>query len=249
MKSFLAGLKSLVKGKGASPSWAYQERRTTVRLLCQFDVDGKTGSSKKFQGQIVDMGLKGMKLRTFEQLAAGDSVFITYPVPILTVPKDTLRCRVLWTRSRSRDFVVFAGLAYDESEAEMSKSWVKYLLKQLGFSRENIYQKRTYSRAECFVPARMVYGPNPGVDGTLYNLGVGGALIEAAAAVQTGTSVDLLIGPYEDLPQFALKGRLVNRREEARRHLHGVEFSDLSPKQLRHVEKYLFHLLRQQWTE
>ncbi len=247
-KGFLDGLKALVKSK-APEDWDYRERRELVRLECLYDIHGKTAAGKKFQGQIVDMGMKGMKLRTFEQVKAGDILSITYPVPILEIPMDTVVCKVLWTQTRPRDYVLFAGLGYAEDEKAMSRSWVKYLLKQLGFSKEKIFQKRKYVRAECFVPARILYKPGQWVEGKLYNLGVGGALIEAAAPIETGDPLEINIGPFEDLPGFSISGTAVCRREESRRHLHGIEFGDPNASQLRNLGKYLFFLLRHQWTE
>lgn len=250
LKSLLDGLKALVvKPAGREEEWDYGERRELIRLECMFDIDGKTQSGKKFKGQIVDMGMKGMKLRTFEQVKRGETLLITYPVPILEIPMDTVSCKVAWTQTRSRDYVMFAGLLYAEDEKAMARSWIKYLLKQLGFSREKIFQKRKYVRAECFVPARMRYGGDRPVEGKLYNLGVGGALIDAAAPLQVGMDVELTIGPYEELPEFTVTGKLATRREEARRFLHGVEFQQLDDPQARAMGKYLFLLLRQQWTE
>jgi c-di-GMP-binding flagellar brake protein YcgR len=248
-KGFLDGLKGLIR-TSAPEDWDYTERRQLIRLECQYDIEGKTAAGKKFKGQIVDMGLKGMKLRTFEQLKAGDLLAITYPVPILEIPNDTISCKVMWTQTRPRDYVLFAGLGYAEDEKSMARSWVKYLLKQLGFSKELIYQKRRYVRAECFVPAQMMYpGNHLPIDGRLYNLGVGGALVEFAAPLDEGAQVELRVGPYEDLPRFALPGRLVSRRAEARRFLHGIEFGQLSSAQTIVLGKYLFFLLRHQWTE
>jgi hypothetical protein len=247
-KGFLDGLKGLVQSK-APEDWAYTERRELIRLECLFEIEGRNAQGRKFQGQIVDMGLKGMKLRTFEPLKRGDLISITYPVPILEVSLDTVRCKVLWTQPRSRDFVLFVGLVYAEDEKTMARSWIKYLLKQLGFSKERIYQKRKYARAECFVPAKMVYGAGKVVEGRLFNLGVGGALVEAAAPLEDGEKIELHVGPYEELPAIYLPGRLVSRRSEARRFLHGVEFSDLNASQARSLGRYLFFLLRHQWTE
>ena len=174
-KGFLDGFRALVKSS-APEDWNYTERRDLVRLECQYEIDGRTQNGKKFKGQIVDMGMKGMRLKTFEQVKSGEILLITYPVPILEVPMDTIQCKVLWTQTRQRDFVLFAGLGYAEDEKTMARSWVKYLLKQLGFSKEKIYQKRKYVRAECFVPVQMIYGDGKPVEGRLYNLGVGGSL-------------------------------------------------------------------------
>lgn len=249
IRELLDGLVSFIGLKGGNRNWKYDERRELVRLRCKYEVIGKTLTGKKFKGYIIDMGLKGMKLHTFEQLRKGETVDITYPVPILEVPKDTVRCTVQWSRTRPRDYVIFAGLLYSEDDRQMSKSWVKYLLRQLGFSKSNIYQKRKYARAECFVPAQILGSSGSKVKGTLFNLGVGGALVEAAAPLDVGEEVELTIGPYESLSQFAISGKLVNRQSEAKRYLHGIEFPHLTSYHLRNLEKYLFHLLRQQWTE
>ncbi|MBI3926264.1 MAG: PilZ domain-containing protein [Armatimonadetes bacterium] len=248
LKGFLNGLKALVRSNPAD-GWDYGDRRSLVRLQCHFDIEGRSEAGKKFKGQIVDMSLKGMKLRGFEQLKAGDTVFITYPIPILEISMDTVKCRVLWVRNRARDFVTFAGLAYAEDDRAMSQSWVKYLLRQLGFSPDRIYEKRKYVRAECFVPAEVVYGPGKLIKGRLYNLGVGGALIEAPGALEPDGRVEVRIGPFEELPRFSLNGRVVNRRPEARSYLYGIEFGDVPPTRLKSLGDYLFFLLRNQWTE
>src|SRR5690606_36072760 len=134
-----------------------------------------THKGKKHQGVIVDMSLKGMKLRGFAPLKKGDEVVVTYSTEILDVTHQSIRCNVLWVRKRERDFIVFAGLGYAEDDATMAGSWVKHLLKMLGFQRDVIREKRKFVRAECFIPVDFIYGHGKKYEGRLYNLGVGGA--------------------------------------------------------------------------
>lgn len=246
-KGLLDGLKALVLG-GQDEDWDYGERRKLIRLQCHYDVEGRV-DRKKIEGKIVDMGLKGMKFRTFAQLKKGDTVEITYPVPILEVQNQTVRCEVLWVRKRDRDFVLFAGLLYSEDDRVMGESWIKYLLKQLGFSKDLIHQKRKSVRADCFVPADVVYAAGKALKGRLYNLGVGGALVEVPGGLEKGTAVELRIGPFEDLPRFAINGVVATGRQEARNHLHGVEFQNVTDGQVVRLGQYLFFLLRNQWCE
>lgn len=245
LKKLFQGLRSLRRGD-QDPDWQYDERRDLVRIRCHYDVDYKFGD-KKHHGQIVDMSLGGMKLRCFQPPKVGDTVDITYMVPAVNIQNQTVPCKVQWVRSRERDFVQFVGLSYDADDEVLRKSWVKMVLKQLGFSSEKIFQRRKYVRAECFVPVRVVYQRVNVFEGRLYNLGAHGALIEGQTALPEGELVELQIGPFEELPQFEVTGRVVQHYSQHMNHMLGVEFSELSSNSAKQLSVYLRHLLLNHW--
>ncbi|MCA9792524.1 MAG: PilZ domain-containing protein [Candidatus Eremiobacteraeota bacterium] len=246
-KALLAGLRALVEGRG-DQDWDFLERRELIRIRCHYDVEFSV-KGKKHKGSVVDMGMQGMKLRCFAPLKKGEEVSVTYPIEILDACHQTIRCKVLWVRKRDRDFVTFAGLGYNEEDQIMSKSWVKSLLKQLGFGNNRIFQKRKAVRAECFIPVEAVYGHAKVSEGRIYNLGVGGALVEAPKDFGKGNMVELRIGPFEELEQFTITGAVVVSRQQGGLYLQGVQFGELKERTVDVLGRYLIHLLNNHWCD
>ncbi len=248
-RSFWSGLKALVLGE--SNEWDYIERRKLVRLQCHYNVEFRVSTRKKFKGTILDMSLKGMKLKTYADLKSGDKVTVFSPVPVIEAKTEAALCRVGWVRKRERDYANFVGLLYADDSNTMSGSWVKYILKQLGFHKDVIYQKRRHVRAECFIPVRVVRGVGKSCLGRLHNLGVGGALVElpVVGGVELGRELQLKVGPWDKFPAFTVSGKVVNVRREGQLPLHGVEFDELSEHQLKRLGEYLFYLLKSRWDD
>ena len=245
LKKLFQGLRSLRRGD-EDPDWEYDERRELVRMRCHYEVQYRF-KDKRHQGQIVDMSLGGMKLRCFQTPQIGDTVEVTYKVPAVNAQNQSIPCKVQWVRSRERDFVQFVGLAYDAGDEVLRNSWVKMLLKQLGFSPDKIFQRRKYVRAECFVPVRVVHERVKAFEGRLYNLGARGALIEGQTPVEEGQLVELQVGPFEELPYFELTGTVVQQKQHHKNVLLGVEFGELSEKATNTLGRYLRHLLLNHW--
>lgn len=245
LRKLLQGLRSLRKGD-QDPDWQYDERRELVRMRCHFDVEYRF-RDKRHQGQVVDMSLGGMKLRCFQPPELGDTVEVTYKVPAVNVQNQTVPCKVQWVRARERDYVQFVGLAYNASDEVLRTSWVKMLLKQLGFEPSKIFQRRKFVRAECFVPVRVVHERVKVFEGRLYNLGVKGALIEAQQELKRGELVELQIGPFEELPYFQVTGKVAQQSRQHKNVLIGVEFEEMGERNTICLGKYLRHLLMNHW--
>ncbi len=247
LRKLFEGLKALRRGD-EDPDWAYEERRDLVRMRCHFDVEYRVGG-KSYPGQIVDMSLGGMKLRCLNPPSVGAQVEVTYSVPILDVREQTVPCQATWVRGRQRDYVHFVGLKYQASDEVMRHSWVKMLLKQLGFRPDRIFQRRKYLRADCFIEARLVYQRLKILEGRLYNLGVKGALVEAKQPLEKGELVELQLGPFEGLPRLDATGTVVQSRKKNENHLLGIEFGRLSERSTERLGDYLKHLVLQHWEE
>jgi c-di-GMP-binding flagellar brake protein YcgR len=245
LKKLFQGLRALRKGD-QDPDWEFDERRDLVRMRCHYDV-GYRFKGKRHKGIIVDMSLGGMKLRCFQPPEVGDTVDITYEVPAVNVQNQTIPCKVQWVRARDRDFVQFVGLAYDANDEVLRNSWVKMLLKQLGFRPDKIFQRRKYVRAECFVPVRVVYQRVQAMEGRLYNLGARGALVEGQTPLDVGELVELQVGPFEELPPFHATGTVVQRTAHHKNYMHGVEFGEMSDQTTQSLGRYMRHLLLNHW--
>lgn len=246
LKGLLSGLKALVRG-GGDEDWDFGDRRELVRLSCHYDVEF-VHKGKKQEGRIVDLGLKGMRLRGFHKMKKGDEVDVTYSLAISAL-HETIRCKVLWCRQREKDFVTFVGLGYPEDDKLMRKSWIKQVLQEVGFGKSKIYEKRKLVRAECFVPGELVSGHCQVQKGQLYNLGVGGALIQLKDKVDIGSEVELRIGPHQHIKQFSLNGKVVQCRPHMTAQHVGVQFDSPSDEGLAKLSECLLFLLKTSWNE
>ncbi len=234
------GLKSLRRPGGAS-SWAFDERRELVRLRCHVEVSYTVGS-KRYFGQIVDMSLGGMMLRCLQPPGIGTFTDVTYETPLEGATEKTVRCRVQWSKRRRRDHMHFAGLSYCSNEEVLRNSWVKVTLRHLGFRPERLFQKRKYVRVTCFIPVVVSNQAGERTDGSLYNLGAKGALLEAASSFEIGETVQLTIGPVEYLSAFQIQGRVVASNDINRLLFLGIEFEE-HPKIDPNVKSYLRYLI------
>lgn len=245
LRKLLQGLRSLRKGD-QDPDWQWDERRELVRMRCHYDVEYRY-RDKRHKGQIVDMSLGGMKLRCFQPPLVGETVEVTYKVPAVDAQNQTVPCKVQWVRARERDYVQFVGLAYDASDEVLRKSWVKMVLKQLGFQPDKIFQRRKFVRAECIVPVKVVYQRVRTFDGRLYNLGVKGALVEGQTKLEPGELVELQIGPFEELPFFTVMGNVAQQSNHHGTTLIGVQFAEMGERSTAILGEYLRHLLLNHW--
>lgn len=246
LKELLSGIKALVQGR-TDEEWDLTDRRGLVRLRCHYDVEFRY-RGKKHEGRIVDMGLKGMKLRCFQTMRKGEEVSVNYGLAIDAL-HATVNCQVLWCRQREKDFVTFVGLEYKEPDKRMRKSWVKCLLQELGFGKSKIYEKRKHVRADCFIPSQLVYGHCQIAKGQLQNMGVGGALVEIPQSLEVGSEVEMMIGPYEQIEQFSLNAEVVHSAKELGKHQISLKFLPMSDASLQKLSDCLLYLLKNSWNE
>lgn len=237
------GLRSLRRGD-SDPDWEFDERRELFRMRCHFEVEGVL-EQKVFPGQIVDMSLGGMKLRCFQKLAVGQSVLISCRIDVPC--EETISCKVQWARTRDADGVTFSGLSYDESDIVLGNSWVKLVLKELGFRPDRLFQRRKYVRAECVIPAELSHREGR-VVGRLYNLGARGALVECAQHFVPGEEVELRVGPLDKLNPLVLAGRVVKATPHNTEYLVAMKFTGVGPRAMDRLGKYLRHLLLEHWA-
>ncbi len=244
MRKLWQGLRSLRRGD-SDPDWEFDERRELLRMRCHYEVEGEL-NGKLFPGQVVDMSLGGMKLRSFQNMAVGQVVLVTCRLEARC--EQTISCKVQWVRTRENDAVTFAGLSYDESDIVLGNSWVKLVLKELGFRPDRLFQRRKYVRAECVIPAELDHQGEK-VHGRLYNLGVRGALVECAQEFPSGDEIGLKVGPLERLNALELQGRVVKVTPHDTEFLVAIQFDPMGPRPMDRLGRYLRHLLLEHWVE
>ena len=65
--------------------------------------------------------------------------------------------------------------------------------------------------------------------------------------MEKGEFVELYIGPFEELPLFEVSGTVVQRTNQHKNVLLGVEFGELSDRATQKLGQYMRHLLLNHW--
>jgi hypothetical protein len=219
------------------------ERRRLIRLRCDYKVQCVV-DQLQFSAQIRDMGLNGMRLRMAEKLKPGSNIFVYHPSNTQRVENEYVLCLVRWSRKHkdSDDFDV--GLQYADTPGNMRRSWVKFLLKELGFDERAIYTRRKSIRADSAMEGVLSYDGQE-FHGMVLNLGAGGALFETDANFAPNTKVQLRVGPLGSLKPIWLPGVLLHTKEgDDGALLASIRFQDLKPGQVRSLGQFVLQLLR-----
>ena len=240
-KDLIEGLRTLRRGE---PKDGYRDVREVFRIRCHYEVEFGA-SEHRNHGQIVDIGLGGMKLRCAHPPEVGESVNVSYPTVGDQVANQSVPCRVEWVRGREKDSAQFVGLTYDASNELLGCSWVKVLLKELGFRPDLTFQRRRFLRAEGFIPVCVTDCSGTQHDGQLCNLGVQGALVENPLPYPLGSELTLEIGPLENLQPLKVTGTVTQTSSQS--DLLSISFTQLTRESTDTLGSYLRHLLLNHW--
>ena len=245
-QALIDGFKSLFTSKNTSSAAdvGFQERRKLVRMRCSYEVKGEIGQ-KKFKATIVDIGVQGLKLRTGQKLKSGDKIVLGSPGQGVGATAAPVEGKVLWVKSTEKSFARYVGIIFTAKGEDMAQSWVKILLKELGFKPKAIFTNRRFIRADCFLDAKYhALQVDREVTGRVYNLGVGGMLLESNYDLPMNEATEMEFVPLEGLPILRLLAYPVKSKQDGTVRLIGLEFRDLTPRQLDVLGQYLKVLLQ-----
>lgn len=242
LKQLLEGALAFFQVRSTSKG---EERRRLIRLRCAYKVQCVV-EQQQFEGQILDMGLNGMRLKVSQRLKPGGNIFVFHPTSNNQVENEYVLCLVRWSRKRRDSDDFESGLQYADTPGNMRRSWVKFLLKELGFDERAIYTRRKSIRAESSLPALMVAPDGTELEGTVLNLGAGGALFESDTVFASQTRVNLKVGPLGNLKPIWLPGVVLHSKqsEELEPYLTSIRFEELKARQVRSLGQYVLHLLK-----
>lgn len=243
LNEILAGLKTLVQGPASGGTG---EKRRLIRMKCRYKVTCSI-EREAFMATVVDMGLQGLRLETPHRLKVGQAAYVTYNSDSPAFSVDTVKCQVAWAR-KTRSGKLEAGLRYDDTKANLERSWVRVILREMGFDEKSIFQRRRERRAVAMLPAQVgAPGLRAPLAARVLNLGVGGALLATEDRLEKGQEVALDIGPGLGLPVLAVAGEVVTWRYEpaSQNWFSGVRFRNLSGKHLDLLSRYLVKLLKE----
>ncbi len=244
LKTLLKGAVSFFQVRATSKA---EERRRLIRLRCNYEVQC-VFEETQFTANILDMGLNGMRLRMQERIKPGSTVFVYHPAQVDRTENEYVLCLVRWSRKRRDSEEIEAGLQYADTPGNMRRSWVKFLLKELGFDERAIYTRRKLIRAKSLLTA-VLFSTVDGhkLEGKVLNLGVGGALFESSTTYPPKTQVRLRIPAWGKLKPLDLPGVVLHskRPNPSGNYLTSVRFEDLRSPQLKLLGQYVLQLLKE----
>lgn len=254
IQAIFAGFKSLFQTR--QPVTAADtpgQKRKLTRMRCEYRVDCYV-EGKSFPGMVVDMSLTGMRLQVTKPVKAGSLLSIKYDTATayMTNKKfdiDTVHTRVIWCRKRREGNTLECGVSYTDTDDIMSRSWVKFILKQLGFEMHGIMDRRKHVRVKAMLAGEL--GPASSTidfdDGVIVNLGAGGCLFEGPVNMRPGTRVSVRIGPLPGQDVLTVEGKIAqaNKLPDENRWRLGIQFEQMTDGEVDLLGKYIAGLVHE----
>lgn len=243
LKQLLDGVLAFFQERGPRS----EERRRLIRLRCDYAVQCVM-EQEQFAGHVADMGLNGMRLQVEQKLKPGSKIFVYHPAQGDKVENEYVLCLVRWCRKRREGELYDLGLQYVDTPGNMRRSWVKFLLKELGFDERAIYTRRKSIRAEASLEGKLTAEDGREIPGTVVNLGAGGALFQCTQPFPPTTRVRLWLGALGRIRAVELPAVVIHskRPRENGPHFTSLRFEELNARQVRVLGQNVLHLLKAQ---
>lgn len=226
-----------------SDTLAEKRRALRVRSYAQVKL---SSNGEQFKGIVTELGLEGLRIKSPDApFKEGQSWEIHYALGREDAAAGPVRVQTAWVQKVGREFV--AGARYADSRENMRRSWVRYLLQELGFDESRIYQRRQYIRVDASIPARMLEGSRCLAEGRLVNLGIGGALLESSLSLTKGSALTLEMSLWRILPTLRLPVTVLGTTPEPDSELvlNSLQFGTMDGMQIKILGNYIINMINQ----
>ena len=223
-----------------SQSLAEKRRGLRVRSYAQV----RLGDHKAV---VTELGVDGLRLKSMEApLAEGQELDVVYGAPPEGAEAGPVRVQVAWVQRSGRELI--AGARYTDSRDNMRRSWVRFLLQEIGFDESRTYQRRKFIRVDAAIPARIFQGEQCLIsEARLVNIGIGGALLESADRLTKGSIYTVEMSLWRILPTLRLPVAAMDERndEESGLVLTSLQFGPIEPPQVKLLGNYIINMINQ----
>ena len=219
-----------------------------VRVRCHLPVQVKHKSTV-LNGWVLDMGHQGLRLRLDTRLPKG-TCFTMRAILGGHARVPFVNFKVLWSRPQDDKKAALHGVGYDEGEADLRRSWVWLLFRELGLHDKHTTSRRKYLRVDGRIPVRLLPGPQlpnpPEIE--MINVGVGGLLIRSRQALIVGQLGQITLGPWQGLKEVGpYEVDVINVKPDESSALYcqaALRFVAVDNQLLQKVGRYVVQLLR-----
>lgn len=221
-----------------------RDQRQTARVTCRYEVSYVDEFGIRGTGQLVDVSKTGLQMETDRKLRKGVTLAIRAPDDESLDRTAPFMARVCWCKKTGPGFFR-AGLSLP-SGVESDPHWLEALLHQLNYT-EDQGQRREFIRAETQILGRLTpvseqHEAGSEVEVSVLNLGMGGALIKSPELFSKNGQFQLIIGPYEDLPELELSGTFLRIVKKDDHTLYPSRFRAKQDHQEKVLEEYILRL-------
>ncbi len=233
-------------------SLAERRKKLRVRTYIRLEISSDEGMGSAI---VTDLSLDGMRLRCNRPFKDQERVEVFFPDQSDPEHTGSVRCRAVWlkTLGQTGRNSYEAGLSFEDSRENMKRSWVKYVLEQLGFDESKTFQKRKYLRAQGVIPARIFTVAHPeSLVGEVVNLGVGGALMAMDHPLERDSQIHCEICLWRILPALRLPCKVMSVREDSDHegegppmYLHSLLFLGMDTDEVKLLGNYVIFLINQ----
>ncbi len=233
------------------PQLSLAERRKKLRVRTYIRLEYVTEDGRG-SAIVTDLSMDGLRMRCQKAFKDGEQVEVFFPEG--SESTGSVRCKTVWLQELGQvgRTSYEAGLSFEDSRDNMQRSWVKYVLEQLGFDENKTFQRRRFLRANGQIPARVftAYEGEP-ITGVVMNLGVGGALLALQEPLDQDHQIHCEICLWRILPPLRLPCRIINVSEdhehdgEGLRYLHSLLFLGMDTEEVKLLGNYVIFLINQ----
>lgn len=247
--NILTWIKELFVGWEITPE-SLKDKRKAVRIRCSINAVCH-GTKEEFAARIVEMGKEGIRLEVPRKVLPGAKYGIelrhrSISASVLDYDIMNIWGEVLWCRKKRFSSKMVAGIRFLDTSSNIDRSWVRFILKRLGFDSKSVFQKRHDIRVPVLIPLKYAVDREKRGEARVANIGIGGILMETLEPIQVNAEVHLKIGPYGRFAPIICRGTILQcRRDPATRmYKMGVRFLPLGPKQVQLLGRYILKFLK-----
>lgn len=223
-------------------SRSLSEKRRGVRVKSYAQV--RLGEHKAI---VTELGVEGLRLKSMEApLAEGQELELVYSSPPEGAEAGPVKVQVAWVQRSGRDLI--AGARYADTRENMRKSWVRFLLQEIGFDESRTYQRRKFIRVDASIPARILSDTDCLVpDGRLVNIGIGGTLLESDLPLVVSQVYTVEMSLWRILPTLRLQATAldVRRDPDIGLTLTSLQFGPMDSAQVKLLGNYIINMINQ----
>lgn len=228
------------------------EKRRGVRVKSYAQSQVVLDGHPPYRSVVTELSLDGMRLKSMDApLAEGQLIDVVYTAAEDPERLGPVRIQVAWVKRVGRELV--AGARFADTRENMKRSWVRFLLQEIGFDESRTFQRRQHIRVDASIPSRLFLESGaPGeapVDGRIVNIGIGGALLETRVSVDSGRHGSLEMSLWRILPTLRLPVTILDQRHDGELILLSLKFGALDAPQVKLLGNYIINMINQSSQE
>lgn len=234
--NFLAKLVSRLLPPTEEGSLAVGERRESVRLNFEVDLEVQAGSNTH-QARLLNLTFTGLCLEVPVALIEGQELVLKRPDA-----GAPFRGTVLWTKVKEGGLHL-VGVEAELDEDKLVNSWLEPTLVEAGFLAEFLDEKRRLVRVPGKLQCKLTNLSGEVIGrGQMLDLSTGGALLEWGTALEPGQDVKFEAHPLSTVAALTGTAKITSCRQKESGQWHcGMQFDKVDGEAVKKTMASMMH--------